>query len=370
MPPSIVQQFGNMLSSRWRLKKDASPSLKQKPLHEVARYPQVIDITPENNSCLNPSMSYEHILECRHIIVTARPDEPCAPNCYHIASNNSSKDKGALKRSNVLNFYCDACMETGSEALMSNDVSSLEAEAIRLGMRHGKAELCGKEAKFRKCYIALKITSLPCNSDGTVEGQYTPRANHHPFDTTIPRVGDNFFEDVLTNPVEELNPTSDSGASASASTFEDGTDVDSSPAHLGEGGSNYLRYTRSTTHNKGKAAAQEAEPILNTASKTPSRHAGKNPPIARSADTALPVPVQWKRKRPIVTDEDDDYVDTLEEETVVFKRPAKRHTKSTIATSTVPAAKTKPGRPMKSAINTPSKPATKRKTRRLTKKRS
>ena len=72
-------------------------------------------------------------------------------------------------------------------------------------MRHGKAELCGKEAKFRKCYIALKITSLPCNSDGTVEGQYTPRANHHPFDTTIPRVGDNFFEDVLTNPVEELN---------------------------------------------------------------------------------------------------------------------------------------------------------------------
>jgi hypothetical protein len=243
-------------------------------------------------------------------------------------------------------------------------------EVIRLGMRHGKAELCGKEAKFRKCYIALKITSLPCNSDGTVEGQYTPRANHHPFDTTIPRVGDNFFEDVLTNPVEELNPTSDSGASASASTFEDGTDVDSSPAHLGEGGSNYLRYTRSTTHNKGKAAAQEAEPILNTASKTPSRHAGKNPPIARSADTALPVPAQWKRKRPIVTDEDDDYVDTLEEETVVFKRPAKRHTKSTIATSTVPAAKTKPGRPMKSAINTPSKPATKRKTRRLTKKRS
>ncbi|KAI5379616.1 hypothetical protein J4E82_001656 [Alternaria postmessia] len=335
MPPSIVQQFGNMLSSRWRLKKDASPSLKQKPLHEVARYPQVIDITPENNSCLNPSMSYEHILECRHIIVTARPDEPCAPNCYHIASNNSSKDKGALKRSNVLNFYCDACMETGSEALMSNDVSSLEA-----------------------------------GNDGTVEGQYTPRANHHPFDTTIPRVGDNFFEDVLTNPVEELNPTSDSGASASASTFEDGTDVDSSPAHLGEGGSNYLRYTRSTTHNKGKAAAQEAEPILNTASKTPSRHAGKNPPIARSADTALPVPAQWKRKRPIVTDEDDDYVDTLEEETVVFKRPAKRHTKSTIATSTVPAAKTKPGRPMKSAINTPSKPATKRKTRRLTKKRS
>ena len=105
-----------MLSSRWRLKKDASPSLKQKPLHEVARYPQVIDITPENNSCLNPSMSYEHILECRHIIVTARPDEPCA-----------SKDKGALKRSNVLSFYCDACMETGSEALMSNDVSSLEA---------------------------------------------------------------------------------------------------------------------------------------------------------------------------------------------------------------------------------------------------
>lgn len=237
-------------------------------------------------------------------------------------------------------------------------------------MRHGKAELCGKEARFRKCYIALKITILPCNSDGTVKGRYTPRTNHHPFDTTIPRVGNNFFEDVLTSPVEELNPTSDSGASASASTFENGTDVDSSPVHLGEGGSNYLRYTRFIAHNKGKAAAQETEPILNTAGKTPSRHAGKNPPIARNADTALPVPAQRKRKRPIVTDEDDDYVDTLEEETVVSKRPAKRHVKSTITTSTVPAAKTKPGRLMKPAINTPSKPTTKRKTRKLAKKRS
>lgn len=127
MPLAIVQQFGNMLSSRWRLKKDASPSLKQKPVYEVARYPQIIGITPENNSCLNPSMSYEHILACGHIIITARPDEPCAPNCYHIASNNLSKDKGELGRSNILRFYCDACVETGSEALMSNDLPSLGA---------------------------------------------------------------------------------------------------------------------------------------------------------------------------------------------------------------------------------------------------
>jgi hypothetical protein len=82
----------------------------------------------------------------------------------------------------------------------------------------------------------------------------------------------------------------------------------------------------------------------------------------QNSDTALPVlSPQQSRKRSIVIDEDDEYVDTLEEDVEVVKRPAKRHRKSTISTPATPAAKKKTGRPMKPMSSTPAASATKQK---------
>ncbi|CAG5142462.1 uncharacterized protein ALTATR162_LOCUS1156 [Alternaria atra] len=230
---------------------------------------------------------------------------------------------------------------------------------MRLGMRQIEAEKRGKQKNFRQCYIGLKVTSVPCRSDGTVSSRYTPRTNHHPFDTAIPQAGENFFEDMLVNPSEELNPTGECGASAF--TFTDHTEVDSSRVNLGEGGANFLRFAQLIAQKRGKAA-----------SKAPSRPSQSNTPLSlgQNQDTALPVFPHRSRKRRIVIDDDEDYMDALEDEEDVLGRPAKRHRKSTMTTPTASAAKEKTGQPMKSTYSTPVAPAAKPKTGRPTRKRS
>ncbi|KAG9187201.1 hypothetical protein G6011_05072 [Alternaria panax] len=241
-------------------------------------------------------------------------------------------------------------------------------------MRQVEEAKRGKQKNFRKCYIALKVISVPCNSDGTARGQYTPRTKHHPFDTALPQVGDNFFEDVLIVSTGELDPANDNGANAPAPAIADHTDVNSSPANLGEDGEKWLRFTQYINRVKRKALPLGPKPTTNAVCTTRSRPAGGNPPVVRNADTTLSVPAQGRRKRPIVIDEDEDedYVDTPEEAAEALERSAKRQRKSTITTPPAPAAKKKKknGRPMKSTISTPMAPASKLKRGMPMRKRS
>lgn len=79
---------------------------------------------------------------------------------------------------------------------------------------------------FRKCDIALKVTSIPCDDEGNPVWQYQPREKHHPFDTALPQIGDNMFDHEDIDPPQEEAGSEDSN-------------VD-----LGEEGADYLRYTR------------------------------------------------------------------------------------------------------------------------------
>jgi hypothetical protein len=106
-------------------------------------------------------------------------------------------------------------------------------------MRQAEAKRRGKATNYRKCYIGLKVTSVPCHTDGSVHSRYVPRKEHHPFDTSIPQTGDNFFEDMVVNPEEE--PESDSQESVDA---PQNPEAGNSPVHLGQAGADYLEYTR------------------------------------------------------------------------------------------------------------------------------
>jgi hypothetical protein len=153
-------------------------------------------------------MSFDHILSCGHTITTPTPNEPCAPNCHHIATaaadtNNQTDQAKAIEKNKQddadvsnLPFYCDACVESEFEALIPDDMSATAAETLRATLRASHARKHEKHHRFRMCYIGLKITTLPCDSDGNVRSGYVPRSTHHVFDTVVPQVGDNFFEGV------------------------------------------------------------------------------------------------------------------------------------------------------------------------------
>jgi hypothetical protein len=129
MPPSIVQQFGSMLSARWNLGKEMQSTPSKAPIHETVTYPR-IKVTADNNSCLIPSLAYEHILGCGHIIHTATSNEPCAPNCHHVANARAPKKaqpKGVNREGEGKEFYCDACAETEFEALIPEDATATGA---------------------------------------------------------------------------------------------------------------------------------------------------------------------------------------------------------------------------------------------------
>jgi hypothetical protein len=129
MAPSIVQQFGSMLSSRWNLGKETQPSPSRPPIHETVTYPR-IKVTADNDSCLSPSMAYEHMLVCGHIITTAKASEPCAPNCHHVANTKvTPKRKKGVGRveGEGKDFYCDACAEEDFEALIPVNATATAA---------------------------------------------------------------------------------------------------------------------------------------------------------------------------------------------------------------------------------------------------
>lgn len=104
-----------------RSSKDAALR-KPTTIREVVTYPR-IQVTPANDSCLNPSMSYEHILGCGHIVLTQKPDEQCAANCHHVENHYKAPPKKFSKKI----FYCDACFESEIELLIPHDLTSTEA---------------------------------------------------------------------------------------------------------------------------------------------------------------------------------------------------------------------------------------------------
>ncbi|KAH8728238.1 hypothetical protein GQ44DRAFT_769755 [Phaeosphaeriaceae sp. PMI808] len=175
------------------------------PVHETVTYPKV-DVSEDNNSCLNPSMSREHVLDCGHLVNTVLPWEPCAPNCHHISmksrpSSLPEKNKRATEKENerevtALPFYCDACVETEFEHRISTWSTSSAADSQRAEMASAAAKTNGKGDKSRKCYIALKITSIPVYSGGYLPWGYITNKEHHPFDVSRPRSGANMFEDL------------------------------------------------------------------------------------------------------------------------------------------------------------------------------
>jgi hypothetical protein len=175
----------------------------KKPIRETITYP-ALTVTEDNDACLTPWNPYEHVLSCGHLITTALPDQPCAPNCHHVAHKDGSPDylihMRNGKKVSIQKFYCDACMETALEGHISDHLTAAEAEKRMAWLRAEEARMRGKATKFRKCYIALKITSVSCHSDGRLSSRYQPTEDRHPFDLSLPRSGDNMFEDVDPEP--------------------------------------------------------------------------------------------------------------------------------------------------------------------------
>ena len=137
MSSSAAKQLGNMLATRWSLPGPAaapSPAPKQKAdskqkadaIHEKATYPRVLGLR-DADSCNNASMSYEHLLECGHLITTPKPDERCAPNCYYVEHGWHEINSDEKKKAKMLLFYCDACVEEENEKLVAGTLTSAAA---------------------------------------------------------------------------------------------------------------------------------------------------------------------------------------------------------------------------------------------------
>lgn len=191
-------------------------SRTRKAMRETITYPQIKEITARSDSCLNPTMASEHILVCGHIINTDAPDEPCAPNYYHIFVNReiSIDTKGfdpfeALRAGK--DSYCDACIKTEFESKMPLNISSEETEKRRAVFKKAEAKARSKDTKYRKCYIAYKCAAVSCHSDGSIPLRYLP-SKSHPFDTAMPRIGSNMFEDVDPREVDKDGVTGCSAA--------------------------------------------------------------------------------------------------------------------------------------------------------------
>lgn len=125
MPPNALKAPSKMLfPSADRGNESAAPSERQ-AIHEAVSYPR-IQVTPVSDSCLNQSIPCEHVLSCGHIIITAKPDEPCAPNCYNIKNGWGDSRKAVSSKE----FYCDACIETQNEVSVPEDATSSQAGTL------------------------------------------------------------------------------------------------------------------------------------------------------------------------------------------------------------------------------------------------
>ncbi|KAJ4373168.1 hypothetical protein N0V83_003460 [Neocucurbitaria cava] len=178
---------------------------KSRPARETVTYPRVTVNAFNLDSCLNPLAAREHILSCGHIIITQKPNEPCAPNCHHVVTDSSllssspstnTGKKGNRHHLSKKRFYCDACVEQPVEVLIPSGATTTEAEAARKQHREKEAQRRGKVTRYRKCYVGYKVVSVRCDENGEPVESWRPRKKHHPFDTAVPQSGDNMFEDM------------------------------------------------------------------------------------------------------------------------------------------------------------------------------
>lgn len=100
---------------------------KRLPVRETFTYPRVT-VTSDHNPCHDNISTYEHVLDCGHLITTAEPDEPCAPNCHPGTQTNwRSTSKMSLSRALEKDFYCDACVEEQADRVIDAGDSSKHA---------------------------------------------------------------------------------------------------------------------------------------------------------------------------------------------------------------------------------------------------
>lgn len=53
-----------------------------------------------------------------------------------------------------------------------------------------------KAKRFRKCYIAMRVTAVPYDDDGDEVEDYDPCNSGHTFDTVVPRTVVNMSRDI------------------------------------------------------------------------------------------------------------------------------------------------------------------------------
>lgn len=205
-------EFANTLDDAFQ--QPASPPKSRLPIRETVTYPK-FPVTADNNSCLDRFRPFEHVLSCGHLVNTARADQQCAPNCHHVVDNDRKGDhsfiqvtamtvKGGIWISKK-SFYCDACVESENEEKLPKYMPAAQAEKARTIFRAKEAEKRGRNADFRRCYIAMKFTQVPCLEDRSILSRYVPTEGNerHPLDTALPRMGWNMYEDVDVSPEEE-----------------------------------------------------------------------------------------------------------------------------------------------------------------------
>lgn len=120
-----LQGYSSVAPQPQKIVRQTPVMRKRNTVRETITYPNV-KVTPETDPCRDKSLQHEHVLDCGHLIITPKPDEPCAPNCHHIATSRNPRRKHR-KRPEILRFYCDACVETANEAKLSPHLSSAEA---------------------------------------------------------------------------------------------------------------------------------------------------------------------------------------------------------------------------------------------------
>jgi hypothetical protein len=298
---------------------------KKRPVRETITYPKVI-VTDNTDSCRNSALPCEHVLMCGHLVTTALPNEPCAPNCHHVADGRDMLDwrQGNQKTPRTKNgkqisesdFYCDACVEARLELCIGVELSSAESEELRAKLRTLEAENLKKNTDFRKCYIALKVTSVPCHSEGTMSSRYNPRKEHHPFDTAVPQSGENMFEDVDSNAVEAQNSDAITDSKPTYMIKDVDLPLDyhhtrAPPAVTETSGSSVGdTYSSTTEHTRNNQAACH--------SKTSKKYK-IGPAIGSCKDDSAKVGSRILKRKRVVVDEDDS-----EEDGEIVEQPAKR----------------------------------------------
>ncbi|KAF3034154.1 hypothetical protein E8E12_004301 [Didymella heteroderae] len=186
---------------------------KDRPVRETINYPKVT-VTSTYDPCHDRSFLYEHVLTCGHLITTLEPDEPCAPNCHRATGIGSRQaPKMTLSKALEKDFYCDACVEvdgegeipataTNGEAGKQNepnaetDINRDSIEDQRAEYREMTAARRNKARDFRKCYMAQKVVSVPCDEHGNPVFAYNSTFDFHPYDLSWPPTGANMYEDI------------------------------------------------------------------------------------------------------------------------------------------------------------------------------